>query len=281
MRQPDAGSGPVLAEIELAFPKQGGTSVIEPQTYLYYIQVRPSRPSAGVWVPWNDETEKTVLEDFKRLWATNFLDDLSIRVDDRPYPNGVIGKRVIFDMEERPRVKIVDYVGTKKLEQTKIDEKLKEKGITIRLDSFVDQGLIRRVEGVVREMLSEKGYHDGRVTHEMKDVGGGPKLVQLTFTIDEGPQVKIRTIDFAGNEAVGDGTLKRQDEGEQGAVVACLVDHRPRHLPAGQVRGRRRQARRVLPRPRVHHGPHRSAGGQDAGGCARRQDSASSSCASR
>ena len=175
VRQPDAGSGPVLSEIELAFPRQGGTSVIEPQTYLYYIQVRPSRPSADVWVPWNDETEKTVLEDFKRLWATNFLDDLSIRVEDRPYPNGVIGKHVIFDMEERQRVKIVDYVGTKKLEQTKIDEKLKEKGITIRLDSFIDQGLIRRVDGVVREMLSEKGYHDGRVTHEMKEVARRPE----------------------------------------------------------------------------------------------------------
>ena len=209
-RQPEAGSGPVLAEIELAFPRQGGTSVIDPQTYLYYIQVRPSRPSAGFWVPWNDETEKVVLDDFKRLWATNFLDDLSIRVEDRPYPNGVVGKRVIFEMEERPRVKIVDYVGSKKLEQSKIDEKLKEKGITIRLDSFIDQGLIRRVDGVVREMLAEKGYHDGRVTHEMKDVGGGPKLVHLTFTIDEGPQYKIKSIDFIGNDAVGDGRLTRK-----------------------------------------------------------------------
>lgn len=230
VRQPDAGSGPVLAEIELAFPRQGGTSVIDPQTYLYYIQVRPSRPSAGVWVPWNDETEKLVLDDFKRLWATNFLDDLSIRVEDRPYPNGVVGKRVIFEMEERPRIKIVDYVGTKKLEQSKIDEKLKEKGITIRLDSFVDQGLIRRVDGVVREMLAEKGYHDGRVTHEMKEVGGGPKLVHLTFTIDEGPQYKIRQIDFIGNEAIGDGRLKRKMKDNKQLWALSFVTSRGTYL---------------------------------------------------
>ena len=91
-------------------------------------------------MPYNEKTEQSLLEDFKRLWATNFLDDLSIEVVDDPYPNGVIGKRIIFKMEERQRVKIVDYVGSKKVEQSKIDEKLKEESVTIRLDSFIDPG---------------------------------------------------------------------------------------------------------------------------------------------
>ena len=43
-------------------------------------------------------------------------------------------------MEERQRVKIVDYTGSKKLDQTKIEEKLKEENILIRLDSFIDPG---------------------------------------------------------------------------------------------------------------------------------------------
>ena len=82
--------------------------------------------------------EETVLEDFKRLWATNFLDNLSIEVKDAPYENGVVGKHVIYALEERQRVKIVDYTGSKKVDQTKIDEKLKEENISIRLDSFID-----------------------------------------------------------------------------------------------------------------------------------------------
>ena len=36
---------------------------------------------------------------------------------------------------------------------------------------------------------------------------GGPKLVHLTFTIDEGPKVKITQIEFVGNQAISDGTL--------------------------------------------------------------------------
>ena len=60
-------------------------------------------------------------------------------------------------MEERQRVKIVDYVGSKKVEQSKIEEELKKKGITIRLDSFIDPGLVRRVRGVVRDAVRREG----------------------------------------------------------------------------------------------------------------------------
>ena len=73
--------------IELRF-EPVNESLIEPQTYLYYIQTRASRPSDGVWVPYTEETERSLLEDFKRLWATNFLDNLRIEVLDRDFERG-------------------------------------------------------------------------------------------------------------------------------------------------------------------------------------------------
>ncbi|NDB25873.1 MAG: hypothetical protein EB021_10640, partial [Gammaproteobacteria bacterium] len=90
-------------------------------------------------MPYTEDTERSLQEDFKRLWATNFLDNLWIETLDDPFPNGVMGKHVIYHMEERPRVKIVDYTGSSKVERTKIDEKMKELGIQLRLDSFLDQ----------------------------------------------------------------------------------------------------------------------------------------------
>jgi outer membrane protein insertion porin family len=206
-RLPPADSPPLIRFIQLMFPTQGDVSVIEPQTYLYYIQTQPSRPSDGVWVPYDEET---VLEDFKRLWGTNFLDDLWVEVKDAPYDNGVVGKHIIFNMEERRRVKIVDYVGTKKVDQTKIEEALKEENIQIRIDSFIDPAIVRRVEGVIRGLLGEKGHQFATVRHEMKDLPGGPKLVHLSFVVDEGPRVRIREIEFDGNKALSDRSLKRQ-----------------------------------------------------------------------
>src|SRR5437773_7705127 len=216
--QPPAGSAPIVLAFGPCFEGQGGTSVIEPQTYLYYIQLKQSRPSEGVWVPYDDTSEKTIEDDFHRLWNTNFLDNLFVEANDYKFPNGTVGKVIVYNMEERQRVKIVDYVGSKKLETSKIDEKLKDANAQIRLDTFIDPGLIRKVSGIVRDMLREKGFQFAEVTPEIKDIQGGPKLVHVTFHMDEGPKVKIRRIDFVGNKAIGDGTLKRQlkDNTERG-----------------------------------------------------------------
>jgi len=206
---PPAGSGPIVLAFGPCFEAQGGTSVIEPQTYLYYIHLKQSRPSEGVWVPYDDTAEKQILTDFKQLWGTNFLDNLWVDVSDYQFPNGVVGKVVTYNMEERQRVKIVDYVGSKKIEISKIDEKLKEANAQIRLDTFIDPALVRKVQGIVTDMLREKGFQFATVTPEIKDIQGGPKLVHLTYHMDEGPQVEIRRIDFIGNKAFSDGTLKR------------------------------------------------------------------------
>jgi outer membrane protein insertion porin family len=226
VRLPPADSGPLVRFIQLTFPTQGDTSVIDARTYLYYIQTQVSRPSDGVWVPYDEKTEETLRDDFKRLWATGFLDDLSIEVIDAPYDNGVMGKRILIKMEERQRVKIVDYEGSKKLDQSKIEEKLKEENIMIRLDSFVDPGQIRRVESVVRSFMASKGYQYADVSHQLKPMTGGPKLVHLTFHVEEGPKVRIQKIDFDGNKALDDGDLAKQMKNNKAAHWLSFVTSR-------------------------------------------------------
>jgi outer membrane protein insertion porin family len=206
---PPDGSPPVVVALSLCFEKQGGSSLVDPQTYLYYLQVRPSEPSRNVWVTYTDEVEAVLLGDFRRLWATNFLDDLAIDVQDYPLANGVIGKVVVFNMEERQRIKIVDYEGLARIDRTDIDKRLRDKSIDVRLDSFIDQGALRRVATVVRELYAEKGYQFAEVTPVVRAVAGGPKLVNVTFNVVEGPQVAIRDVEFVGNKELNDETLSR------------------------------------------------------------------------
>jgi len=171
--EPPEGSGPVVLFIAPCFEAQGGQSVIEAQTYLYYIQLKPSTPSQGKWVPYDDVAERMLEDDFRRLWNTKFLDNLFIDVSDYKFPNGTIGKIVTYNMEERQRVKIVDYVGSKKVEASKIDEKLKDADAQIRLDTFIDPGLVRKVAGIVQDMMRDKGFQFAKVTPEIKDIQGG------------------------------------------------------------------------------------------------------------
>ncbi len=209
--EPPAGQTFVWT-LELCFDRQGNASTVETETYLYYIRLKDlvSRPSAGVWVPYNEAAEQTIVNDFKALWATNFLEDLSMEVTDHTFPNGAVGRMVVYRMEERQRVKVVTYEGSKQIDHTKIGEQLREREIEVRTDSFLDEGVVRRVEGVLRGMMAEKGFTDAQVTHTITPVAGGPKLVNIAFNISEGPKIKIRDIDFAGNSAIGDGTLQRK-----------------------------------------------------------------------
>jgi outer membrane protein insertion porin family len=103
-----------------------------------------------------------------------------------------------------------DFTGTKQIDTTKIDEKLKELNLQMRLDSFLDAGLIRKVAGVVQDMMKEKGFQNAGVTPEIKELPGGPKLVHLTYNIDEGPKIKIRSVDFVGNNAIPDSKLRKK-----------------------------------------------------------------------
>jgi outer membrane protein insertion porin family len=207
---PPPGSEPFIWIIEPCFKRQGGSPNVEPETYLYYIKLQPSLPSQGIFRPWNEAAEQVALNDFKTLMLnTNFLEDMRIEVTDYTFPNGVVGKIVTYDMEERERVRIVDYQG-EEVDRAKIDEQLRERGIELRLDSFLDNGTIARIKTVVKDIMAEKGFTNAEVTHTVTPVAGGPKLVNVTFNVDRGPKIKIRRIDFIGNQAIGDGTLQRK-----------------------------------------------------------------------
>ena len=176
-----------------------------------------------------------MLSDFKRLWATNFLDDLSIEVTDHTFANGTVGKIVIYHMEERERVKIVDYrdIDEKSIsiiKRSDIDDKLRERSIELRLDSFRDDGTIRRVEGVLRELMAEKGFTNAEVSHRVTPVAGGPKLVNVTFVVGQGPEAENSRRRVRRQYCHQRRQARETNQGEQAEESALRLDLRRWHL---------------------------------------------------
>ena len=209
---PPPDSPPLLNLVEVRFPTQGEVPSVDLETYLYYMQVDEhlTLPSQGVWTPFDETLEQMLLEDFKALWDTGFLADIVIEIVDAPFANGVEGKSVVFLLEERERVRIVTFEGSDEYDRTEIDEALQQSGIELRLDTRIGPRVIRQTEGLLREMYGEKGYQFAEVSHEVTAVAGGPKIVQLAFTIDQGPKVRIDDISFIGNEQMSERSLKGQ-----------------------------------------------------------------------
>lgn len=210
-RLPAAGSSAIMRCLQIVFHPVN-ESIVDPETYAFYIKHPFSVRSEGRFVPYDEEA---LLADFQSLWRTGFIDDLWIEVVDEPYENDVVGKHVIFHLEERSRIKQVDYVSTGRdtklrVEVSKIEETLRERSIAVRLDSFVDDATLRRVTGVIRELHSDLGYHDVKVDTATRALPGGAKLVHLTFNINAGPKFQIGAVEFDGNQALSDGKLRRR-----------------------------------------------------------------------
>jgi outer membrane protein insertion porin family len=205
---PPAGS-PVLLNCMSIVAHPVNETIVDSSTYGAQIKTPQTVPSQNIWSAYD---EQSVQSDFWNLWRTGFLDNLWIEVLDEPFANGVLAKHVVFHLEERSRVKVVDFAPSRgdklKIEQSKIEELMVQRNAQIRVDSFIDQSAVRRVKGIITELYAEKGYADATVSTSITELPSGPKLVQLTFTVDEGPKLKVGQVVFDGNQAFSDGKLR-------------------------------------------------------------------------
>jgi outer membrane protein insertion porin family len=182
-------AAPVVERVEIT-----RNQFLQKETFLFYISTKPG----------DRYDERRVKEDFRRLWDTGFVDDLTLDVRDTPTG----GKLVVFAVSERKRIQIVDYRGSKALTTTTIEDELKKKDAQLKIDTFYDLGKARRVETILREMLAEKGRPFATVKHEAKPVGGSG--MQVSFIVSDGPKAKVRQIEFVGNTVFSDGKLRGQ-----------------------------------------------------------------------
>jgi outer membrane protein insertion porin family len=187
-----------------------GNQFLQKDTLLFYVSTKPG----------DTFDEWRVKEDFRRLWDTGFLDDMRVDVLD-----GAQGKVVVFTIKERKRVQIVDYRGTKALSTTNIEDELKKKEASLRIDSFYDPAKARRVEAIIAQMLADKGHPFAKVKHDAKSLGGAG--VQVSFLIEEGARAKVKEVEFTGNEVFSDGALrarmKKIKVGDSGDVKGIVT----------------------------------------------------------
>jgi outer membrane protein insertion porin family len=191
--------GILLCSASVSFAQQNnierieirGNTVVDSATYLFHLTQKPGDPY----------DRRTALADFHRLWDTGFLDDLSLEVED-----GERGKIVTYVVVERPRVKELEYVGSKELSASEIGDKLTEEKSEIPIDSFYDPAKVVKAESVIRALLLDKGRTDGSVTSRVEPIAGGG--VKVVFDIKDEQKIRIKTVNFVGTENFDDWQLR-------------------------------------------------------------------------
>jgi len=144
---------------------------------------------------------QVIERDFNSLWNTGYFDDVRIeRVDSAKCVQLVIYVR------EKPTIREINYKGISTVSQSDIMDALKKAKVGLSVESQYDPTKIKRAEVVLKELLSAHGHQFATVKEDVKTIP--PAAVALTFTVKEGPTVKVGKIEFDGNNSVSDRTLR-------------------------------------------------------------------------
>ena len=182
-------------------PAQGAEALCQPQV-VGNRRIPKESVLARLFSHEGDLYDAAVVErDFNSLWNTGYFDDVRIERTDTPKC-----VQLIVFVREKPTIKDINYKGINAVSQSDILDRFKKEKVGLTVESQYDPTRVKRAEVVLREMLSEHGHQFATVRTEIKTIP--PAGVSLTFSVKEGPTVKVGKIAFQGNTSINDRTLR-------------------------------------------------------------------------
>lgn len=137
-------------------------------------------------------------EEIKRLYATGYFDDVQVHV--RESAQGV---RVVFEVQERPRLAGIEVKGNEAID----DEDILE-AMSTTPDSVLNPKLLGQDLDTIRELYRKKGYYKAQIEYSQEQTTEG--RAKLVLDIDEGDKQYITKIQIRGAEKLDQGELKKQ-----------------------------------------------------------------------
>jgi len=113
------------------------------------------------------------------------------------------GVNIVFATAEFPRLRSVSFEGFRRVRKKDLDSRVKPKAGEILTDKKVFDW-----EQEIRKLYKEKGFLMVKVAAVRSEPDSAGQ-VAITYNIDEGDAVRIRSIEFYGNDAFTDDQLER------------------------------------------------------------------------
>jgi outer membrane protein insertion porin family len=164
-----------------------GLQRVEPGTVFSYLPVQVGETF----------TDEKGAEAIKALYSTGFFRDVQIQAQ---------GNVLIVIVEERPAISRIEFTGMKEFDQEVVRKSLRAVGVAEA--RFYDKALIDKAEQELKRQYIGKGMYAAEVVATVTPVERNQ--VAIYFNIDEGPVAKIQEINFIGNKAFSESTLKSE-----------------------------------------------------------------------
>lgn len=131
----------------------------------------------------------------RALFALGLFKDVRVEVQ---------GDVLIVEVEERPTINEVDFVGAKEFDKDSLKKALREIGLAEGRP--FDKSLADRAEQELKRQYINKSLYGADVVTTVTPIDRN--RVNLTFTVTEGEPAKIKEIRIVGNKAFSESTLK-------------------------------------------------------------------------
>ncbi|MBM3329217.1 MAG: outer membrane protein assembly factor BamA [Calditrichaeota bacterium] len=145
-------------------------------------------------------TGEQVQNAIRSLWQLDLFSDVQILADEAT-SSGVF---LLVKVVEYPRLEFVDISGGKKLDKDEL-----EKSVHLSKGSVVRPSDPVKLRNRIRKLAADKGYLLADIDIRIEP-GTSPQMRNLKIRISEGKKVRIKAIEFRGNEAFPDRTLRKK-----------------------------------------------------------------------
>ena len=107
--------------------------------------------------------ENALRRDFMALYNTGLFEDIVLSVEE-----GESGKIVVFEIRERPTIRIIQYEGNSSVTMSDILDRFRERSVGLTVESRYDPTRVKRAEVVLQQLLAERGRQMATVTAEAR-----------------------------------------------------------------------------------------------------------------
>jgi outer membrane protein insertion porin family len=147
--------------------------------------------------PGSRYSPRQIAKDLTAVHSLGFFSD--VRIFRESGPSGLI---VVFEVEEYPVVRQISISGNENLDGDEIRDIL-----TLTTGSSLDYPLLFENRSRIESLYRSQGYYLAEVSYEIADLGEAS--VSVDFIVVENEKLKLREIEFTGNEAFTDSQLKQ------------------------------------------------------------------------
>ncbi|HSH37640.1 MAG TPA: outer membrane protein assembly factor BamA [Chthoniobacterales bacterium] len=157
-------------------------------------------------------SEPIVEQDIRNLYRTGQLQN--VRIFGQPQGDGV---KVIVAVQTRAIVNEIEIEGA-----TRMSAKSLRKRIKLKINDPVDEAALAKARQEIIDAYRARGYNDVDVQFRV-DTNAARATSRVVYTINEGRKGTISRVEFEGNTAFSDRTLRKQMK-TKGKTMFAFVD---------------------------------------------------------